>query len=189
MERQRMAAMLTDSAAAAVAVPAPIIGNLGRHLSAPQLPPLSGYQGPAFQKDEEKRVMASTGFSHKSDTSGRSLPGTTRDETWAALFEPSRQGVGMPGPISGASAAFTSDQLHSTVREAYRADMVAVAARQQRAPAQPARRASEDHWARGWDSTQTWAGRKKEINVVYSDQVWSKLGKVVDRDRFHVERV
>merc|ERR1712228_778980 len=105
----------TDAAAACVARPIRIPGNLGRHLSAPDIHPMDG------QRTSHEDLRTSTAFSSMSSTGVRSLPGTTGPEKWAALYKPPVPGKGLPGPISGASTAFQPDQaFSSTARDLFR---------------------------------------------------------------------
>lgn len=167
----------TDAAAAAVARPIRMTGNLGRHISAPELYPMDG------QRASQQDPRSSTGFSSMSSTGVRSLPGTTGPEKWAALYQPPRAGKGLPGPISGASTAFLPDQAFtSTTRDFFRMEETLGDALQDKrkhggSPEVP----FADSWTRGWQSHQVWSGRRMGMNAHYSDHVWNKLGKVVDR--------
>eukprot|EP00930_Biecheleria_cincta_P086223 TRINITY_DN7554_c0_g1_i3.p1 TRINITY_DN7554_c0_g1~~TRINITY_DN7554_c0_g1_i3.p1 ORF type:complete len:165 (+),score=26.98 TRINITY_DN7554_c0_g1_i3:300-794(+) len=156
-------------------------GNLGRHLSAPDIHPMDG------QRASHEELRRSTAFSSMSSTGVRSMPGTTGPEKWAALYQPPRPGKGLPGPISGASSAFRPDQaFSSTARDLFRMEeSLGDALRDKRSAAGKHGGDPElplaDSWTRGWQSHQVWSGKKMGINSHYSDHVWSKLGKVVDR--------
>lgn len=181
-ERRRLATapafrQRTDAAAAAVARPIRMTGSLGRRISVPELYPMDG------QRASLEDTKSSKGFGSMSSTGVRSLPGTTGPEKWAALYQPARAGKGLPGPLSGSSVKFLPDQAFtSTNRDFFRMEETSGDALQDKRKHGGGPDVHfADSWTRGWQSHQVWSGRKMGMNAHYSDNVWNKLGKWVDR--------